>query len=99
MDDVSRCGISLGAISLNLMLVVFMTGSGHCAGEAQLRDVLRRMIDGDKEVRKTAIQSLTGSRDGRVGDALEAFQLGQLYLCDGDLIYVEEFESTGSGFS
>lgn len=97
MDDVSRSGISVGAISLILMLVVFMTGGGHCAEEAQWRDVLRRLIDGDKEVRKAAIESLTESQDGRVGDALEAFQLGQLYLCDGDLIYVEAFESTGSG--
>lgn len=89
--------------ALNLAVVVAFFGaaapesSAEEAGEAELRDHMRTLVEGDEEARQAALEELVESRDGRVARFLEAYQLGQIHRWNDRLVLCREFVTDEDG--
>lgn len=67
-------------------------------GDAALRSELIKLSDSDRQIRQSAIASLTSSRDGRLASVLEAYRLGSLHLWGDQLVLLREISSESTEF-
>ena len=70
----------IAIVVLNYLLAHDLLANDADAHDAAIRIELAKLADSSSEVRATAIESLTSTKDGRVGEVLEAFRLGSLCL-------------------
>ena len=85
-----------------ILLLAVWTWSGALSaaelGDAALRSELIKLSDSDRQIRQSAIASLTSSRDGRLVSVLEAYRLGSLHLWGDQLVLLREISSGANKF-
>jgi urea transport system permease protein len=80
------------SLTIATWLIFACIGCTVVADDAAVRREMLRLTESDKETRVAAIQSLADSKDSRLAAFFDAYQLGKIYLWNGQLVLCEQME-------
>jgi urea transport system permease protein len=91
--------IAPSAIVLAIVALSYSVANSADADDGPIRVELAKLADSSSDVRAAAIESLALSKDGRAGEALDAFRLGSLYLWQQQLVIASPVKGDDARFT